>query len=797
MKRDKEKSGRISIEDHRAWTARWTPQPAMRADAIIQTIAEAVKLTEKELVRGVIADLKYDVLEHARVIGWAREALTLAFLEADRVGRLGLYYTDGIFFGAVARHFSPTYIAALGRGLRGPREMKYSTIVVARQEMKALGLRLQAIRDVVLLATKRWYRIISTKNGRIVKPRKGVALDIAREEVGLPPLVRNPSWIYRADQEPPQAYLRIETEDEAVRSAIAGYEKMGVRIPPVGMDNYTLVNDATILGEQEYEPVRSGPRSRRIMQILSDTRLLLDVDAVRAERDRLAAALEVARQRIAKEIKDHGLITRVTFKTRSQKAGSCVKQIRVTVRDYPGGGRLKGKVGVLVPELGSLKTIELKQPAKESKRKTTRRPKKRWTVKWTPEEYKLVKDRRALEQKLHAMEVIADSLEGRSEVEIRTRMHQAINRRWHASSFWPEHVSGDHDPRDRVSEDVPEEVTHDGEVMVSAYTRVTQARGRLFSAYRDGEKNLYPREPLVGVDVSSSQWRILSVFLHDVELEKALKTQSMAEYVGPRVWPELDPKVAAARAKASIMQLGYAAKPGRVEYRNDLKPGEIQKFLGAISPQVLRLHEYARAVAYTVDKELGFRFIDPYDLSEVIWQPMRTRPESVDSDSLQIITDVPGKLDRVRLARQIPPMITHAMDSMFSGMAIERLHARGVVDIVALFDSWVVPERFLQQNKNLFEEVLAEAAIEWMQSLGLVYDALLQHDVTAAHDAWLVRRAQQSQMRQTPLPPPQFESGRELRDWMQQMKRAWAERAWKPESAPKFRVKPVLLDTWE
>jgi hypothetical protein len=748
-------SGHISLEQHRRWVAELTlPTPTVTVD-MVPRMAEALKVSETELVRGVITDLKYSILEHARVIGWAREALTLAFLEADRIGRLGGYYTDGVFFHVVARRFSPTYIAALERGLRGPREMKRLTIIEARQELMALGLRLQKIRDAAKGAAARWYHVISTKKGRILKPRRGVHLDIARAQIGLPPVVRNPSWVYLGDAVPPQAYLRIETEDEVVRSVMDGQAKMGIRIPPIGLENYTLVNDATILGEQEYEPVRSGPRSRRVMQILSDTILLLDVDAVRAERARLQAALEVARQRIAAEIVDHGRVVHIVRKTTFWKKGESTKLIRTTER----------RNGVLFSVTKAV--IPLKHPAKLTDRKPGKKQRwKSWKVKWTAEEHKLIHDKRALEQKIHALDVIAERLEGRHEVAIRTRMHQAINRRWHASSFWPEHVEGDRDQSSVLREYVPESIDHEGEVTEGAGTRITQVRGRLFSVYRQGERNVFPRERLCGVDVSSSQWQILSVFLHDSKLEEALQKHSMAEIVGPRVWPELPPETAAKKAKDPLMQLGYGAREGRVEYRNAMKPGDMQKFLNAISPQVLRLHRYAKQIARGVEETTGFRFTDPYDLSEVIWQPMRTRQESVDSDSLQILTDVPTRLDRQRLARQIPPMLTHTMDSMFSGMVIERLHARGVVDIVALFDSWLIPERYLQRNENLFDEVLGEAAIEWMQSLGLVYDALLQHDVPD-------------------------------RAWMLEQKVAWERRAWRAENAPTFRTKLVTLDTWE
>jgi len=126
-----------------------------------------------------------------------------------------------------------------------------------------------------------------------------------------------------------------------------------------------------------------------------------------------------------------------------------------------------------------------------------------------------------------------------------------------------------------------------------------------------------------------------------------------------------------------------------------------------------------------------------------LWHPIAAREEYIKSDKVQIVTYVPadgGRVNPKKLSQQIAPMLIHTLDSAFSGLVVEGLHRRGVQNIVALFDCWLIPEHYLREyggNPRLFDEVIEEAGAAWLPILGPIYDALLEYREAVSEPEWM------------------------------------------------------------
>ncbi len=804
------RAGRMSIEDHRAWvaahlqefevppfnpviaaaapapTSPLTPRPNESAvQMTMARLAVGLSRAEADLVKEVVARVPFNDLERARVEHWAREALTVAALAAERAAQSGTALTNEVLFAELASRWSPAYGKALeATPARRPREMRYETVVEARDDLKASGLRIQQIADIARQNVEGWYRAKRSKGKWRVKadgtaakytrevqaPLDPEELNAKRAAIGLPPLERVRGNLLRDGDLPPKIYRRIETDDPKLLEVERVLGKIGIPVPPAA-DNYVLVSDAKVTAEVEFEPVRSGPRSRRVMDILNEARLFLDPRAVHEEGERL----ERAQAEVATLLKGmNGAARRrvgmVKWKTVYRFAGSTTKITCETVQ-------LDGQ-----PFLESRATTYMKRPAAEDEVRCYAPEKKTiWMgAPWTREEKELLDEKHSIDAQLHAMEAVEAQLAGEDRpVKIRTQMRQAINRRWHATSFWLEHVGGDRAENEARERHVA--YTEEGQIDEDIEI-VTMPRGRLFRPGTPVSRQLYDlADHLSGADVSSSQFQILSVFLNDTALEQDLREQSMAERVGPRVWPD-DPE-AKYRAKAPMLELGYASPRGEVTRRNALSTHEVQEILNAMGEQIARFHKYAAGIAHTVPNDEGFQITDPFDGSLVVWRPIVSVEAPVKSDRFKVMTyATDGRLDRQRLGRQIPPMLTHMMDSAFSGIVVERLHALGIKDLIALFDCWMLPDRYLRDDRRLLERVVVEAGEDWILLLGGIYDRLIAcgeqfHQVLAVTQHRTLRKW-----------APHVNV-----DWMRELKASWRQRV-ENKDWPEFRVRPVA--TW-
>jgi hypothetical protein len=182
----------MSIEDHRAWVARfgeWKPpqrRPGEKlAKHVMEQVATALERSEAELVNDVIARVGFNEPERARLAAWARQALTIVVLTAERAASSGTRLSDNILFHELALRWSPAYAKALECGPgRIPAEMKPETLQAARDDLKAAGFRLQPLFAAATQGVAGWYKTRMTAKGRRVvlcgKPLKGEALKEAR-----------------------------------------------------------------------------------------------------------------------------------------------------------------------------------------------------------------------------------------------------------------------------------------------------------------------------------------------------------------------------------------------------------------------------------------------------------------------------------------------------------------------------------------------------------------------------------------------------------------------------------------
>jgi hypothetical protein len=115
--------GPMSIDDHRAWVANyanWSPpwrRPGEKlVDHVIGRLAAALKRSEAEIINEVIARADFNEHERGRLEAWARQALTIAVLAAERAGSSGTRLSDNVIFHELALRWSPAYVTAIDRG---------------------------------------------------------------------------------------------------------------------------------------------------------------------------------------------------------------------------------------------------------------------------------------------------------------------------------------------------------------------------------------------------------------------------------------------------------------------------------------------------------------------------------------------------------------------------------------------------------------------------------------------------------------------------------------------------------
>jgi hypothetical protein len=74
------------------------------------------------------------------------------------------------------------------------------------------------------------------------------------------------------------------------------------------------------------------------------------------------------------------------------------------------------------------------------------------------------------------------------------------------------------------------------------------------------------------------------------------------------------------------------------------------------------------------------------------------------------------------------------LDATFSAMVIDDLWASGVPDLVAIHDSWLVPDH--PQALDKLSAAIRDAGRPWLESLGPVYDDILGYLRGTTYEGW-------------------------------------------------------------
>jgi hypothetical protein len=358
---------------------------------------------------------------------------------------------------------------------------------------------------------------------------------------------------------------------------------------------------------------------------------------------------------------------------------------------------------------------------------------------------------------LHSVFLQLETLTGW--VSIKSPFYRDIERRYHARHFWPEAVSGklnSMEPLDWVER--LQGVDH--QIVVK-----TSQRGRWFGAQAlDGESVL----DLTGFDVGSSQTQILAVLLGITELEeRASSEKSFKRYLAEHAWTKhCDPNdpftlhegyagaddTLTALVKDLWMRALYGSPVARVvrdqqDALGEFGPGwtfqNADRFLRSL-PWFQKVERFLQAcrrlavVAHKTNETRGVVFTDPYDGTEVRWNPVARVDEPLSSNGLKIIVSLPAtppdgltgdhSVDRDTLKKNIAPGIVHVLDAFFAALVIERLHSRGVRDFVSIHDCWYVPTpRNEWRAAKVLKECIRSAGEPWLKGLGPIYDLLESH----------------------------------------------------------------------
>jgi hypothetical protein len=331
-------------------------------------------------------------------------------------------------------------------------------------------------------------------------------------------------------------------------------------------------------------------------------------------------------------------------------------------------------------------------------------------------------------------------------VDIRSRFFRALNRRFSAHDFWPEHVSKQH----RLQWFSP--------APIHAHGWVDDGDGGDF--YVDEEMST----KFIERDISSSQTQILSVFLGEPELEARAtsRTLKFKRYLAQQLWAFHEKELGCSCGSGDIhaplapgyvgpdderlveflkeiwMRRNYGGKLGQTvrdiaESVTDLAgdcdaygPGwnanvretggvraatrYFEAFLRTLPPWIGAINTFLKACEYIgrhADEERGVVFTDPLDGAPVQWNPIKRAIKVFPAGSKHLEASLPGRsvtvgkqkkfipvpwrVDAGELSRRVAPCLVHTLDAYFNALVLEYLHYIGVDEIIAVHDAWFVP----------------------------------------------------------------------------------------------------------
>jgi hypothetical protein len=369
---------------------------------------------------------------------------------------------------------------------------------------------------------------------------------------------------------------------------------------------------------------------------------------------------------------------------------------------------------------------------------------------------------------------------GRTFVEIKSRFFRAINRRFHAADFWPEHVSDE--LRRRWFGIVPPERPGPPRLIGDILTELQ---------IMDETATVF-----VERDISSSQTQLLAVFLNEPQLEELAcdPKKSFKIWLAEQLW--------ALHERDDVLAPGYEGMPGyegadderliafikelwmrrnyggrfgetvrdiaknenRVIYgpgwKTDVfKTGGVnqaehywRRFLASLPEwerSISKFLDACQLIGHEADWDLGVTFDDPLDGAEIQWNPIRRAMDRVPTGKRHIevlrpgITigrrDVDGRIkrkflwrdpyvDSAKLANRVAPCVVHTLDAFFNALVLEALHREGETNVVAIHDSWFVPMIHInaagfggELGSKLVARCIEQAGHPWLEGIGGVY----------------------------------------------------------------------------
>jgi len=373
-------------------------------------------------------------------------------------------------------------------------------------------------------------------------------------------------------------------------------------------------------------------------------------------------------------------------------------------------------------------------------------------------------------------------------LEIKTPYMKTRNRRFQPRRFWPSEVTS---KKGVTSVEWPNDMmlwdSENGPFIAKA-----SPRGLWFYVrphYPDGHRewaNLKtgqpwiddfdgPLRPLIGVDVSSSMYQIVSVVLgwRDAELflrEHDLKPAIMAalRQVDQHGLLRTMTDAQARQAAGVVVNTGYGQSDMSILKKlrsdtatygdgwRDVTRDNLTRLLGAAAKidrsvaLVLAMRdEYlsaAHALADAAERQSsldGIRLLDPFDGQPYVLNRPITKQEELPNEATPLIAIVPvgdgpnwhgreiptknGKTRRVdttgSIHTSLAPTMIHALDASYAAHVALKLREVGVRDMVLINDCFLVPS----DAYPLLINALEEAAKSWFEGLAPFYETFEQY----------------------------------------------------------------------
>jgi hypothetical protein len=286
-----------------------------------------------------------------------------------------------------------------------------------------------------------------------------------------------------------------------------------------------------------------------------------------------------------------------------------------------------------------------------------------------------------------------------------------------------------------------------------------------YLAERDG----LPLGDFIGLDVSGSQAQILAVVMGLRQVEEQLHEMPFKRLValsmralhkrGTLVLPReltTNDTLLENVAKGAGMPGLYGGRPSNIaaELRRDpdrygpgLDTAGVQTVFRRVPilQQLLAFLPICKAVGVEACKAsptAGVTVVDPLDRVSFTWNPPARRKVQVGSGAFKLYVHAPVLhangdpiVDKGKLVRRIAPGLIHMLDALYAAIVVTYLNERGVRDVVAVHDAFLVPK----STGLILAEAVVAAGRLWLPHLGPFYDAFERYLPASTREGQIVR----------------------------------------------------------